>query len=319
MLPDWWQRKANSSLRDQRQLIISRSGFSFDGEAVQPLPALGETLTILKSVGGFEGGAVRLVLDETRYLQRSISHRRLPLSTLKRAAELDILTETPFQVEDVNILQSAGLEHAATYFILRRDFVDEIKGQLHRAEIEVAGIYLGAAQIEVVSGLRPEDFSDRPHRRMRKVLGFFLALSIFPASLFCAYQIHQKTSAATEKLDAQISEANKRAHAARSRFDQYARKTKQLQALKTKQAKTLEVVEAWEELSRILPDTAFLTDLVIRDERMEIAGFSERPAALIGSIEESPLFRRAQFISPVVKIPGFTGDNFHVSFEQEQK
>lgn len=319
MLPGWWQRKANARLSDTQQVIISRSGFSFDGEAFQPLSALGETLTTLKSVGGFEGGAIRLVLDETRYLQRSISKRRLPLSTLKRAAELDILTETPFQVEDVNILLSAGREQEATYFILRRDFVDEIKAQLRRAEIEVAGIYLGPAQIEVLSGLRPEDFFDRPNRRARRVTTYLLALSIFLASLFCAYQINQKTSAAADKLDAQISEASKQAHAARSRFDQYARKTKQLQALKIKQAKTLEVAEAWEELSRILPDTAFLTDLIIRDDRMEITGFSEKPAALIGSIEESPLFRRAQFTSPVVKIPGFTGDNFHVSFEQEQR
>ena len=319
MLPGWWQRRANSLLRDKRQVIIGRSGFSFDGEAFQPLLALGETLTTLKSLDGFEGGAIRLVIDETRYLQRSISERRLPLSTLKRAAELDILTETPFQVQDVNILLSTGREQEATYFILRRDFVDEIKAQLRRADIEVSGIYLGAAQVEVGSGLRAQDFSDCPNRRVRRITTSLLALSIFLASLFCAYQINQKTSAAAEKLDAQITEANKQAHAARSRFDQYARKAKQLQALKTKQAKTLEVVEAWEELSRILPDTAFLTDLVISDDRMEITGFSEKPAALIGSIEESPLFRRAQFTSPVVKIPGFTGDNFHVSFEQEQK
>ena len=90
-----------------------------------------------------------------------------------------------------------------------------------------------------------------------------------------------------------------------------------MQALK--QSKKLEVVKAWEELSRILPDTAFLTDLTIKDERVEIAGFSEKPATLIGSIEASALFQRAQFTSPVVKVPGFTGDNFHISFEQEEQ
>ncbi|MNL86320.1 hypothetical protein D3C87_2149800 [compost metagenome] len=52
---------------------------------------------------------------------------------------------------------------------------------------------------------------------------------------------------------------------------------------------------------------------------MEIAGFSEKPATLISSIEGSALFERVQFTSPVVKVPGFTGDNFHISFEQEQQ
>jgi general secretion pathway protein L len=316
MLPRLRRGETGSNQRNQRQVVISKSGFSFDGDVFQPLSALGETFRTLKSTGDFEGPVIRLVLDETQYLKRVISHRRLPLSMLKRAAELDILTETPFRLEDIYILLSAGQKREAAYFILRRDFVDEIRTQIHLAQVEVSNIYLGTEQVEVISGLRPGDFSDRPGRSMRKVLNYLFALSVLLACMFCVYQLQQKTSAAAEKLDAQIDEANKHAHAARSHYDEYARKSKQLQALK--QSKKLEVVKAWEELSRILPDTAFLTDLAIRNDRMEITGFSEKPAVLIGSIEASPLFQRAQFTSPVVKIPGFTGDNFHISFEQEQ-
>lgn len=313
------RRRMKASQRLGRQVIVTKSGFSFDGEAIEPLATLGETLLSLKVGGEFEDAAIRLILDETRYLERTISHRRLPLSTLKRAAELDILTETPFRTDDVKILVAARPDRGAMYYVVRRDIVEEIRKQLRLAGLRVSGIYLGGEQIGVASGLRPSDFSDPPRRSVAKYFDYLLGLFVFLACLFAVYQINQKTAAAAEKLDTEISEADARAHAARSKYDQYAKKIKQLQMLKTKQAETLQVVQAWEELSRILPDTAFLTDLVIKNETMEITGFSETPAGLIGSIETSPLFQRPQFASPVVKIPGFSGDHFLISFARERR
>lgn len=312
------RRRLNPSRRAERQVIVTKSGFSIDGKTTQPVVTLGETLLSLKVAEEFEDAAIRLILDETRYLERAISHRRLPLSALKRAAELDVLTETPFSTDEVKILVAARPDRAV-YYIIRRDIVEEIKGQLRLAGLSVSGIYLGAEQIEVVSGLRPSDFSDPARRSVARYFDYLLGLFVFLACLFAVYQINQKTAIAAEKLDAEIHEADRRAHAARSKYDQYAKKIKQLQLLKTKQAETLQVVQAWEELSRILPDTAFLTDLVIMNETLEIAGFSETPAGLIGSIETSPLFERPQFASPVVKIPGFSGDHFLISFNRETR
>ena len=268
----WWKSemlrmlprgKTRSHQRDRLRVVIGKAGFSLDGDVFQPLSGLGETLRTLKSTGDFEGDAIGLVLDEPQYLERVISHRRLPLSMLKRAAELDVLTETPFRLEDIRILLSAGQNRGSTYFILRRDFVDEMRAQFRQAQVGVSGIYLGAEQLEVVSGLTPADFSGVPRRSMRKILNYLFPFSILLACLFCAYQIQQKTSAAAETLDAQIDEASKKAHAARARYDEYVRKSKQLHALK--QSQKLEVVTAWEELSRILPDTAFLTDLTLAE------------------------------------------------------
>ncbi len=318
LMPAGLQKRTKTPHTAGRQVIVTKSGYSFDGDTIQPLSTLGETLLSLKPSGDSENGAVRLVLGETRYLERTISSRRLPLSTLKRAAELDILTETPFDLHDVNIMMTARPDQEATYSIVRRDIIEEIKTQLALGSTEVSGIYLGSEQIEVVSGLRPADFSDRPRRSIRTFFNYFLGFLVLLACLFFVYQINQKTAVAAQSLDLELSDANKHAHAARSKYDQYAKTIKQLQLLKTKQAETLEVVQAWEELSRILPDTAFLTDLVIKNDAMEITGFSETPAALIGSIEGSPLFQRAQFTSPVVKIPGFKGDHFLISFEREQ-
>lgn len=310
------RHRTSSGQKDQSQVIVSKSGFSFDGEFFRPLATMGETLRALKSTGDFKGDAISLVLDDTLYLERLISHRRLPLSIVKRAAELDILTETPFRLEDINILLLPAHKREATYFILRRDFIEDMRTQFRHAEVEVSHIRLGPEQVEVISGLSPADFSKRPRRNTRQIMNWLFALFIPLGCLFCAYQLQHKTAVATEMLDVQLAEASTKAHVARSRYDQYAKKSKQLQALK--QSKRLEVVTAWEELSRILPDTAFLTDLAIRKDRVEIAGFSEKPAILIGGIEASVLFRQAQFTSPVVKVPGFTGDNFQISFEQEE-
>lgn len=318
LVPAGMQRRMEASQRAGRQLTITKSGYSLDGETVQPLSTLGDALLTLKAGGTLDSRGVRLVLDETRYLERAISQRRLPLSLLRRAAEFDVLTETPFRVEDVKILVSMRSGREATYYVVRCDVLEEIKRQLSRASVEVSGVYLGRRQIEVMSGPRPAGFANGKRRNIGKSFDFLLMFLIVLAGLFCIYQIDQKTTAAAAKLDWEISEADTQAHAARSKFDLYAKKVKQLQALKAKQAETLEVVQTWEELSRILPDTAFLTDLVIKHDTMELTGFSTTPAALISSIEGSPLFAGARFGSPVVKIPGFDGDYFLISFEREQ-
>ncbi len=298
------------------ELVLTKEGFVLDGNPVEPLSNLEEVLLSLDR--DKKSNSVRIILDRTLYLERTISHQRLPLSTLRRAAELDLLTETPFNADDIHIVLTTQSQRNAAYAIVRRNIVDDMKKQFALADVEIAGICLGDDENQVISGLKLGDPSIPSKRRFGNVVYSALGVLALLAFSFAAYQIDQKTAEASEKLDRQIEADENVAHAARSKYDQYAKKMKQLQLLQSKQAKTLEVVDIWEELTHILPDTAFLTDLVIKADTLEITGFSEAPATLIGAIEASPLFEQAQFTSPVVKIPGFKGDRFLISFAREQ-
>ncbi len=299
-------------------LIISRTGYRLSGDTAHPLESLPAALASLKRADGRERIQLALVLDETRYLTRKISNRRLPLSDLRRAAELDILTETPFKIDDVQIFLREKTQGPAIYYIVRRNIIDELRAQFDLLPIDITAVRLGAHQIPILPaswapGLQPK------RRNTIRFLGYF---SLLLTVLSCLYIFSELDRAMTEvagTLDVEIDAAKKRAHAARATFDFHAGRLQQLKALKAKQAETLEIVAIWEELSRVLPDTSFLTDLNIKNETMEITGYSTTPASLIGRLEESPLFAGARFTSPVVKVPGFDGDNFLISFERERK
>jgi Tfp pilus assembly protein PilN len=64
-------------------------------------------------------------------------------------------------------------------------------------------------------------------------------------------------------------------------------------------------LEALRELSRVLPQGTWLTSYVCQDNVVTIAGFSESAASIQKLLEDSPVFRDAQFSSSITRdVPG---------------
>jgi general secretion pathway protein L len=55
-----------------------------------------------------------------------------------------------------------------------------------------------------------------------------------------------------------------------------------------------------EELTAVLPDSAWVSDLRIDGDVVEFAGFAKSAASLVAPLENSPLFMQASLTSPVV-------------------
>ena len=69
------------------------------------------------------------------------------------------------------------------------------------------------------------------------------------------------------------------------------------------------VIEA---LSRALPDDAYLTDMKISGDRIEIAGFAPESARLIDILERSAHFQNATFTAPTTRAPNEAGEQFQI-------
>jgi general secretion pathway protein L len=74
------------------------------------------------------------------------------------------------------------------------------------------------------------------------------------------------------------------------------------------------VVEVWEELSRILPDHTYVSELRVADGNVSISGFSGDAAHLVRLLDQSPLFTGAHLTGAITPDSGEHKDHFGLAF-----
>lgn len=74
-------------------------------------------------------------------------------------------------------------------------------------------------------------------------------------------------------------------------------------------------VEVLNEVTRLLPDDTWLFRMRVFAGDVQTFGYSPAASTLIGTIEESDLFKNAQFRAPMTRDPRVDADRFHIAFE----
>lgn len=88
-------------------------------------------------------------------------------------------------------------------------------------------------------------------------------------------------------------------------------------ALARRKNQTQASVIVLEELSRILPDNTYVTELRIDGNTVQIVGITDDAPSLIRLMEQSSHFSRATFFAPTTHAPSERGDRFHVEARLE--
>jgi len=69
------------------------------------------------------------------------------------------------------------------------------------------------------------------------------------------------------------------------------------------------------ELTQVIPDTAWVTDLSLSDKGIRLNGFAQSASNLISLLESSPLFEDVVFLSAIVKDPKQNRERFNISLK----
>ena len=143
---------------------------------------------------------------------------------------------------------------------------------------------------------------DVPMLLRRALLGVAVAAA---ASFAIATYLASELEAEQQELSRQIS---------RHRAALYTNQTEgSAEALLAKRKQTSpSSVMVLEEVSRVLPDSTYVTELRIERDKLQVVGLTQDAPSLIKLIEQSPQFLQATFFAPTTRGQNEPGERFHI-------
>ena len=122
--------------------------------------------------------------------------------------------------------------------------------------------------------------------------------------------IGKKLEQQQDQLARQI--ASRRAAALGGREGSLDAATGALRALERRKHDNAAAVIVLEQLSQILPDHTYVTELRIEGDKLRLVGITRDAPSLIGLIEQTQQFTRATFFAPTTRSPNESGERFHI-------
>jgi general secretion pathway protein L len=174
--------------------------------------------------------------------------------------------------------------------------------------VELAAGPEGGSTLNLLPGEPVQGTRESRLRRVLALLALLLAVTAVAIPL-------QRQRAAVAKLEADVAAARAEAEeslAMRDRLEQLTRSAQFLEADKSRQPLVVRVLD---ELTRLVPDQAYITQFDLHDQTVEVQGFAATASDLIAVLEQSPLFKGPQFRSPVTQDRRSGSERFHVSVE----
>ncbi|MER9852196.1 PilN domain-containing protein [Mesorhizobium sp. M0106] len=256
-----------------------------------------------------------ILIEPGLFLTRQLAGRRLPLREARSMAELDLLASTPIDSAQVHIVFAEHSEQDCSYHVVKTKTLAAVLEAIRRS-----GGTLGSLSVADADRVRQADrlslaaiwppTKRDSHTRLAWTAACLILLG---ATLVTFGHAQWRYWQAGTELDAQIADAQVQAKAARSSLQKRQTAMAQVEAIRNEKKTSASLVHVWAELTHLLPDTAWLTDLSAKGGELTITGFSTSAAELIKPLDASSLFAAPEFAAPVVKVPGHDGERFTIT------
>lgn len=256
-----------------------------------------------------EATQIGVALESDLFFQRDFRLPRSELDALKRILAQEIIHRTPFQLADIwhGVTPDAPSNDGVASFrhwIIPRD----------RAGAEIARLGLQTLEIDFIA-VKPtigtpiavvplgESRPDDPPWLLRTTRILAGALLVATMTGLLGFEWWQSSRAAG--LEDELYEAKQGAQ----RGQQEGVSPVRLLALKAVPGS----LAAWDELSRVIPDHTFLTEVRIATGKVTLSGVSSDAARLVRILDGSRLFTGATLVGPITPDATERRDRFRLS------
>jgi general secretion pathway protein L len=257
-----------------------------------------------------------------------IRRRKVPHAAVERIRDvlaLEIERSTPFKMEDVRQawrlagpapFDNAGLE--VMHIISKRSLVDPLLA-------EASGMRLAISAVDVIDAkgdrmgfnlLSRREAPPSLAGRLSWAIGI-AAASLVLVSAATTIVALQRQDQALVRLEVETNAARKEAQAVLKRIQDTDTLSERVGALRLRRAEGVRVVTLWEEMTRVLPDTAWLTNLRVENDTLWIDGYARSASELVGLIARSPLFSGVALSAPVVREDARASERFQIRMKIE--
>ncbi|MBZ9768413.1 PilN domain-containing protein [Mesorhizobium sp. CA6] len=306
------------TMADDGIRVLATGGPEFQSPPL-PLDATSDGIAALLR-SGRRHPSVAIRIDSALLLKRRLGARRLPVRQARDMAELDLMGSTPIDPSHVYIVFADEAEGGSSYFVVKKktlapalEAIRAVGGTLASLTIADAERILRPDPLSLAA-IWPARARDRFTRRVWPA-----AVAIVLLALAATYGHAQWRSwQAGSVLDDEIASAQVEARKARASLQKRQAELEQTEKLRAEKKNTVPVVRILAELTRLLPDSAWVSDLSSKGDQLTITGFATSAADLIQPIDASPLFSAPEFSSPVTRVPGQTGEHFTITAKVEE-
>ncbi|HXY58090.1 MAG TPA: PilN domain-containing protein [Methylocystis sp.] len=300
-----------------RGLDASRE-LRFRDNASAPLPPIlaaelvGSSLEAALARRGVARDAANIVLEMPRelFFVRRFDIPAAAEQTLPQLLQADIERKTPFRAADVihghalSRRADAPGKIAVQLWLLRRDIVTRA----------LEGSGLGWDDLDALASERADAPGEEapvialgrhgePPQWFRKAAMGLAAAAVLLFALGAGI-LAWRQDTAEKDLDERIAELSKRAGAVRKTADEAVAQSSLLKILHEERDRGPSFADIWEEVSRILPDGAYLTELRLSEEKpgerqVDLVGFADSAVGLPALFDKSPMFAEASLTAPI--------------------
>jgi general secretion pathway protein L len=264
---------------------------------------------------------ISLRLPRRQALRKTLDLPAAAEQNLRQVLAFEMDRQTPFTSDEVYFdfrirehnreTRRIGVE----MIVLPRTVVDAAVARARGWGLDPAAVDISGEDADASAPLNilPEA---RGPRQGRFATSIGLALGVVAIALLAAvvYVPLERQRARAETLARDVAQAKKEAGASRQLQEEIDRLTKQGRFIVEKKKKQPTFIEILNEVTHLLPDDTWLFRLRYFAGDVQTFGYSPAASTLIGVIEESDLFRNAQFRAPMTRDPRVDADRFHIAF-----